>query len=1054
MKKQESLDFQITYWDTNEVYDDVDELVYQIRLFGRTRLDEDVCLRVENFTPFFYIKIPSHWKKQQIGMLMEYIGYMANYSSKKSKEGASIENSLVDYYIVKKKEFFGFHGDKEFNYLCMTFKSYHAFKYYKYQFMRKITYKKLNLVDYEFNMYESGMLPYLRFMHIKNITAAGWVTIKKEKLKDLDNYSYCDLEYSVDWNDVDPLFVVKKVNDKEEIVHCDDILPLKVLSFDLECKSSDDQFPQAGRPEDKIIQIGMTFCRYGEQTCYKKILISLKQCGEIEGTKVYSCKTEKEVLLKFSELMRRNRPDFCSGYNIFMFDFPYLHDRAELLGIEKEFSLMGRIQHEKCPYVKIPLSSSALGENELNMYTINGCIVFDTYKDIQRNYQLSEYKLDSVSANFIQDKIKAVSNIEVKVKNISKFEVQKKYYEIDFEVEKHQGLQDDSFISIMIDDGLTIDKYGENAKFRVISTSTVDDKKYIKVKIPNDIYDDLDQYLKDKHFKLLWAFAKDDIHHTEIFDCFKGDAEDRAKIGKYCVKDCELVNILINKLDTLTSNISMASICSVPISFLFLRGQSIKLYSLVGKYCKNKGYIIKDLPNSDKDADDDEVGYEGAIVLKPIIGIYKIPIVTLDFNSLYPNSMREMNLSPECLLENEDYANLEEYNYVEIPIADKKTGVITKYTFARKKNGEEGIVPAILTYLLDARASARAKMKFEPDKFKLNILDKTQNNYKLTANSLYGQMGNSTSKIRCFPVAACTTATGRMRLLKAKKLVEEKFGARIVYGDTDSIFIDFHVDMKDGYEKALIDAIKLGKEAADLINANVGKPQKIVYEKTFLPFILLNKKKYTGNLYEEDPKKFKQKNMGIVLKRRDNAPIVKIVVGGIVNCILNNPDPDSPIKYTHECMEKMLNGYYNLNKFIISKSLRGKYKNPMSVAHKVLADRMRVRDPGTAPNINDRVPYVFVSKIFDKKKKKKTKQGNLIEHPEFIKKNKLEVDHEHYITNQIMIPACEFLQLITKKPEKIFDKYIGIANNRKMNIVNCHDYVKTIDNGTFEIGAF
>lgn len=1044
MERRTNLEFQITYWDSTEVYDETDELVYQIRLFGRTRLDEDVCLRVENFTPFFYIKIPTHWKKLQISMFMEYITKMANYSAKKSKEGASIENSLLDYYITKKKEFFGFRGGKEFNYLCMTFKSHYAFKYFKYQFMRKINYKQLNLVDYEFDIYESGMIPYLRFMHQNNITAGGWVSIKQEKLKALDNYSYCDLEYSVDWNDVEPLFITKKINDKEEIVHCDDILPLKILSFDLECKSSDDQFPQAERDDDNIIQIGMTICRYGEQKCYKKILISLKNCDEIEDTKVYSCKTEKEVLLKFSELLRRNRPDFITGYNIFMFDFPYLHDRAVKLGIEKEFSLLGRIQHERCPYDKINLSSSALGDNELHMYTINGCVVFDTYKDIQRNYQLSEYKLDSVSATFIQDKIKGIFKIEKK----------EKYHIIDFEVEKHQGLQDDSFISIMIDDGLTTDKYGDGVKFKVISTSTIDDKKYIKVKIPNEIYDDLDQYLKDKHLKLLWAFAKDDIHHTEIFDCFKGDSKDRAKIGKYCIKDCELVNILVNKLDILTSNISMASICSVPISFLFLRGQSIKLYSLVGKYAKNKGYIIKDLPNSDKDDDDDEVGYEGAIVLKPIVGIYKIPIVTLDFNSLYPNSMREMGLSPEALVEDEEYKNLEEFNYIEIPIADKKTGKITTYTFAKNKNGEESIVPAILTYLLDARASTRAKMKFETDKFKLNILDKTQNNYKLTANSLYGQMGNSTSKIRCFPVAACTTATGRMRLLKAKKLVEEKFGARIVYGDTDSIFIDFHIDMKDGYEKALIEAIKKGKEASELINANVGKPQKIVYEKTFLPFILLNKKKYTGNLYEEDPKKFKQKNMGIVLKRRDNAPIVKIVVGGIVNCILNNPDPESPTKYTHECMEKLLNGYYNLNKFIISKSLRAKYKNPMSVAHKVLADRMRVRDPGTAPNVNDRVPYAFVSKIFDKKKKKKTKQGLLIEHPDYIKQHKLEIDHEHYITNQIMVPACEFLQLITKKPEKIFEKYIGIANNRKMNIVDYNDYITKNNNENYEIAGF
>ena len=60
-------------------------------------------------------------------------------------------------------------------------------------------------------------------------------------------------------------------------------------------------------------------------------------------------------------------------------------------------------------------------------------------------------------------------------------------------------------------------------------------------------------------------------------------------------------------------------------------------------------------------------------------------------------------------------------------------------------------------------------------------------------------------------------------------------------------------------------------------------PQDLEYEKTFWPFCILSKKRYVGNKYEFDPDHYYQNSMGIVLKRRDNANIVKKVVGGMVD---------------------------------------------------------------------------------------------------------------------------------------------------------------------------
>ncbi len=73
-----------------------------------------------------------------------------------------------------------------------------------------------------------------------------------------------------------------------------------------------------------------------------------------------------------------------------------------------------------------------------------------------------------------------------------------------------------------------------------------------------------------------------------------------------------------------------------------------------------------------------------------------------------------------------------------------------------------------------------------------------------------------------------------------------------------------------------------------LINDKLTFPMKIEYEKTFFPFIILGKKKYTGNKYTENINKYENTSMGIVIKRRDNADIVKIIVGNIISNMLNN----------------------------------------------------------------------------------------------------------------------------------------------------------------------
>ena len=190
---------------------------------------------------------------------------------------------------------------------------------------------------------------------------------------------------------------------------------------------------------------------------------------------------------------------------------------------------------------------------------------------------------------------------------------------------------------------------------------------------------------------------------------------------------------------------------------------------------------------------------------------------------------------------------------------------------------------------------------------------------------------------------------------------------QLIVKNTDSIFINFTDVIKNRYpnreftEKDLLkESIVLGEEAAANINKHMKSPQNIEYEKTFWPFCIFSKKRYFGNKYEHNIEKYKQTSMGIVLKRRDNALIVKTIYGGVIDIILNKRDIEASKKFFYNSIKELLEGKVDLSQLVISKTVRTDYANPNQIAHKVLADRMGDRDPGNRPQSNDRIPYCYI----------------------------------------------------------------------------------------------
>tara|TARA_B100000575_G_scaffold294664_1_gene312892 strand:- start:7468 stop:11382 length:3915 start_codon:yes stop_codon:yes gene_type:complete len=831
---------------------------------------------------------------------------------------------------------------------------------------------------------------------------------------------------------------------------------------------------------DQTIQIGMSFLKYGDSSPYKNYMLTYDPtgtCDKISNATTESFKSESELLLRFKKLIMKEDPDIITGWNTDGFDTPWLFKRAQELEIDNIFNYMSRMKsfesvlNEK--HIKGPTGELIKKE----FVDIPGRIQMDMLPLVQKGFNLDSYKLDNVSANFINGKIANLVYDKSTDKTL-------------LCTNSVIGLNNGNYIVLNEIDGYLENKYKDGKKFQISNLDK--DKKTFEIEGSLDIN-------KDLYSKYSWCLGKDDISPQDIFNLQKKGPKERSILAYYCMMDVILCHELLLKLSLLTNNIGMANVCLNPLAWIIHRGQGIKILSLTAYFLKQRNYV---LPYLYKDSFDKE-GFEGAVVLDPNPGIYiNAPVAVLDYGSLYPSSMIERNLSHDSIVHQDDHQYLgeegakrikelgyfghEDITYDIFKTIYTSTGTVKGKIKVGEKtvrfvqysdpclNGEKGIIPELERYLLTARKNTRTKIKYKTitcksgeiytgvfnkisrevktpeDKvvipandeiisitdtytdFEKEILDGLQLAFKVTANSLYGQLGAKTSDVYYKEIAAATTATGRERLVIAQKYAEDKnnypqklndgttiyLENKVVYGDTDSIFIRFQTLDNDGKPLIGRDSRIKSIELAQFTEKEIQKtklrhPQVLEYEKTFDPFILLSKKRYVGDLYEVDPDKYKLKSMGIVLKRRDNAPIVKIIYGGIIDIIMKQKSILPAIDFLRRTLRDLVKGKYGLDTLVLSKTLSSYYKDPDRIAHKVLADRMAERDPGNKPQINDRIPFVYIT-TDHLKQQTNLLQGDKIENPEYIIKNNLTPDYEFYITNQIMKPVSQIFGLCLK----------------------------------------
>jgi DNA polymerase delta subunit 1 len=510
----------------------------------------------------------------------------------------------------------------------------------------------------------------------------------------------------------------------------------------------------------------------------------------------------------------------------------------------------------------------------------------------------------------------------------------------------------------------------------------------------------LESYSLNNVSKHFLKDQKNDMPVKEIFSRYKdGDPVKLGEVAEYCIKDTELPHALMAKLCQIQNVVEMAKACWVPLAFLSERGQQIKVFSQMAKKARELNFVIPTFRRPNGPTDEQ---YQGATVLEAQTGAYYTPITALDFASLYPSIMCAENLCYSTLVMNAKYDNLPGVKYEQFG----------PHRFAQ---GVDSLLPVILMDLKAYRKKAKKLMAQAEGTPMEAVYNGQQLAYKISMNSIYGFTGASKGMLPCVAIASTVTMRGRQMIEETKNYVEEHFpGAKVRYGDTDSVMVEFDVQGRKGQE-AIDYSWQQGELAAEQCTKLFKAPNDLELEKVYCPYFLYSKKRYAAKMYEKNKvgaiafKKIDVKGLQVV--RRDSCPFVRETLKKLLEMVLESSDPNPVITAAREAAKTLIQGKVPIEKLLMSKQLAAEYKVPQP--HVAVRDKVRARAPGSEPQQGDRVAFVIVKgdgRMYEK-----------AEDPAWVREKNVPLDFQYYFTNQFKKPVQDLLEPLVSA-DLIFDK--------------------------------
>ncbi|KAG8907664.1 DNA-directed DNA polymerase alpha catalytic subunit pol1 [Tulasnella sp. 403] len=412
--------------------------------------------------------------------------------------------------------------------------------------------------------------------------------------------------------------------------------------------------------------------------------------------------------------------------------------------------------------------------------------------------------------------------------------------------------------------------------------------------------------------------------------------------------------------------------------------------------------------------------YKGGLVFEPKRGLWDRYILVMDFNSLYPSIIQEYNIDFTTVSKAEIFENGEE-KIPEVPTPETPPGVL----------------PRLIATLVNRRKQVKALMKDpKASAAKLMQWDIKQKALKLTANSMYGCLGFEHSRFYARPLAALTTFKGREILTHTRELAESlqldtETNARsikVVYGDTDSVFINSNAD---SFPEALKMASMLKKHVNDRY-----KLLEIDLDAVFQRLLLLQKKKYAA-IKMEGPDTTSIEIKGLDMKRREFCALSKTVSKRVLDCILSGKPTESVVEEIHDYLRDVASrvraGQVSLEEVTIYKRLG---KNPEEYdakgqPHVQVALRMKAR--GGSAKAGDVIPYVFC--LGPDSQSSRGAQADRARHPDEVRRggDDVLVDYEFYICHQVLPPIERLCDPIEGTDRSRIAECLGLDPTKYLN---------------------
>ena len=913
----------------------------------------------------FSVRIPEHEDRERFKEKLIYKIKNSMYSNTRLKHG--IGKCFDSAIFEERKIFHGFRNGKQDRFLTFRFRNTNTRKQWKYAIEKlhyngSMIFKKNTNHLPNIDIYEYADDYNMRFFTELNISSIGWHTV--------DNYVNMSPMSKKTTTEYEIVVDVNKLNISIDSEHDPDVI-LTRFAFDIEVaplktrlkryKSAFDLNLLNGSPktqdeimsilslieihpmlenDDPVLQIGISILTgplIAESTSYENIILSLHP---IEETYPSSFGTymgfdnEADLLVKFIELFKKCNPDIMLTYNGDTYDWKYIMNRCKKYNIYNPLLKMSTFSNFKSNWNSRSVYTKMMGTREISIPRIPLCFNLD------------------------------LLNYYMKQNNINKYP------------------------SLKL--GLVAEK---------VLGETKEDLPYTEMyKLAEVVFGHEYNYPLSRELPI--------SESRELLD----------RISSYCIQDCVLLHKLNYANSILLTETVKAKINNVSIWYSNTRGVSTKCLITISNMARKKGYILKSISrNNDqttlelftehcevepdlkkkydsilrgkpeenpeksksltKRAKDKFIrdwfdGYtqKGGHVFLPTPGL-KFNVACLDVKSEYPSVIRSHNLSPEMLVLDPQYLNLPGIVYETI-IWKRKNGLRETATFVcdrfNRTPENKGILPEAVEHFLNARNEVKRQMQgLDRTSDAWKLLNSKQLNLKVFCNSVYGVTNYKYSPICCKPIAGSITQKAREYIKMCSREVDDKFGLKTVYGDTDSIFVQ-HPDMTSSTEENfynLWDLAKQGEEHLNNLTAKAGIPMmQMELEKVYTKLFMTDKKKrYNGIMcIKRDYNAGFQKTMGFAYIKRDAPKIQKVMGKHVAKLSLKN-DFIGVVKYIEGEIDKIFNGLYDYTWFVKGNKYKPEteYVNPSNSQVCRAVRIIKKYNPGVVPAINDRVYYTY-----------------------------------------------------------------------------------------------